>query len=268
MKAERCQYRSQIARVVVVVAGVVGALLPYATTAAPLPTEMVLIPAGEFIMGSDPLEGRIGFDIGVDSIPKRRITLKAFYLDKYEVTIGAYRVFVNAMHGEAPAIWSDFSMFGYPAPQDNHPVVDVNWHAADSYCRWAEKRLPTEAEWEKAARGPDGRPWPWGGQFEPDYATTESRGRGFTTAVGSMPKDVSPYGIYDMAGNAMEWTASLYESYPGALKRVIVDQRFRILRGGAWDLLGTPFTRASNREYRLADLAQPDFGFRCAKDAS
>jgi iron(II)-dependent oxidoreductase len=218
-------------------------------------------------MGADPSEGRIGFDIGVDSIPRRRVSLRAFYIDRHEVTIGAYRKFVAATRHELPALWTDYEMFGYPAPEDDHPVVDVNWYDATAYCKWSGKRLPTEAEWEKAARGPDGRIWPWGDRFDPGFANTESRGRSFTTAVGALPKDVSPYGVYDMAGNAMEWTDSLYQTYPGGMKKVIVDERFRILRGGAWDLLGTPFSRAAHREYRLADLAQPDFGFRCAKDA-
>lgn len=233
---------------------------------AAVPEGMLLIPAGPFVMGSDQSEGRLGIDISVDSVPRRTVNLKAFYIDQYEVTIGAYRKYVQEMRVEKPAIWSDYKMFGYPEPEDDHPVVDVNWFDSDRYCRWVGKRLPTEAEWEKAARGTDGQIWPWGNDFDSDFANTESRSRGFTTPVGSMPKDRSPYGVYDMAGNAMEWTASPYLSYPGGLKKVVADDRFRVLRGGAWDLLGTPFSRAANREYRLADLAQPDFGFRCAMD--
>jgi len=237
------------------------------TTLAASPPDMVLIPAGEFLMGSDSMDGKIGFEVSVDSIPKHRVEVKAFYMDRFEVTVARYRKFVEATHREPPALWKDHEMFGYPPPQDDHPVVDVNFYDAKAYCQWAGKRLPTEAEWEKAARGTDGRIFPWGNQLNPDYLTTEDRGRHFTTPVGSMKQDVSPYGIYDMAGNAMEWTASLYEPYPGSARNFKPDNRFRILRGGSWGMPAQPFARTAHRHFRLADLAQPDFGFRCAKEA-
>jgi formylglycine-generating enzyme required for sulfatase activity len=228
--------------------------------------EMVLVPAGEFFMGSDPTEGRIGFEVGVDSIPKRRISLKAFWIDRFEVTVGAYRDFVEKTGHVAPSIWKDYAMFGYPKPRDDNPVVDVNFFDARAFCEHVGKRLPTEAEWEKAARGTDGRIFPWGNDLDPRAITTEDHGRQFTTPVGSMKKDVSPYGVYDMAGNAMEWTSSLYAPYPGGMRKFKPDDRFRILRGGAWDMLAEPFARSAHRHFRLADLAQPDFGIRCAKD--
>jgi formylglycine-generating enzyme required for sulfatase activity len=235
-------------------------------TAASSP-DMVLIPAGEFIMGSDAADGKLGFEVSVDSIPKRRVELPAFYIDRFEVTVAQYRGFAKATKHESPALWKDYKMFGYPEPADNHPVVDVNFYDAEAYCKWAGKRLPTEAEWEKAARGTDGRIFPWGNAFEPNHVATEDRGRQFTTPVGDMKLDVSPYGVYDMAGNAMEWTASLYEPYPGNSRNFKPDTRFRILRGGSWGMPGQPFARSAHRHFRLADLAQPDFGFRCAKDA-
>ena len=229
-------------------------------------TEMVLIPAGEFVMGSDASDGRIGFEISVDSIPKRRVKLRAFYMDRFEVTVGQYRRFVESTGNETPALWKDYEMFGYPEPEDDHPLVDVNFYEAEAYCRWAGKRLPTEEEWEKAARGTDGRVFPWGNDLDPEYLTTEDRGRQFTTPVGSMKKDVSPFGIYDMGGNAMEWTASIYKPYPNGMRQFKPQERFRILRGGAWSMPAQPFARTAHRHYRLADLGQPDFGFRCARD--
>ncbi len=230
------------------------------------PPEMVLVPSGKFIMGNDAADGKIGFEISVDSIPKRRVRLKAFYIDRFEVTVARFRAFVEATGREPPAIWKDYAMFGYPEPEGDHPVADVNFYDAQAYCRWAGKRIHTEEEWEKAARGADGRIFPWGNHLDPEYLTTEDRGRQFTTPVGSMKKDVSPYGVYDMGGNAMEWTASIYKPYPGGLRQFSPDERFRILRGGSWAMPAQPFARTAHRHFRLTHLAQPDFGFRCAKN--
>jgi formylglycine-generating enzyme required for sulfatase activity len=234
---------------------------------SPAGSGMVLIPKGAFLMGNNPEDGRMGFEIGVDSIPQRRVKVPAFYIDRYEVTVSEYQSFVRETNHEPPAIWKDYKMFGYPEPGADHPVVDVNFYDGEAYCAWAEKRLPTEVEWEKAARGADGRVFPWGNTLEPEFVATEDRGRFFTTAVGSMKKDVSPYQVYDMGGNAMEWTSSLHEPYPGGIRKFDADKRFRILRGGSWAMPAQPFARAAHRHFRLADLAQPDFGFRCAKDA-
>ena len=95
---------------------------------------------------------------------------------------------------------------------------------------------------------------------------TEDSKRNWTTPVGSFPGGASPYGVYDMAGNSMEWTSSILQSYPGAIKVIAPDKKFRILRGGSWGMPANPFARAAHRSFRLAELAQPDFGFRCAKD--
>jgi len=230
------------------------------------PDEMVLIPAGEFIMGSDANDGKIGFEVGMDSIPKHKASVPAFWIDRYEVTIGPYRKFVAATGHESPSIWKDYKEFGYPAPEDNHPVIDVNFYDAEAYCKWVGKRLPTEEEWEKAARGTDGRIWPWGNQLDLKQLNTEDSKRNWTTPVGTFSEGASPYGVYDMAGNAMEWTSSILQSYPGAPRTISPDKKFRILRGGSWGMPANPFARTAHRSYRLAELAQPDFGFRCAKD--
>ena len=231
------------------------------------PEGMVLIPAGEFTMGSDETDGRVGFEVGVDSMPKHPVSVEAFWFDHTEVPVGAYRTFVTATRHEPPAIWKDYKEFGYPQPADDHPVIDLNFYDAQAYCKWVGKRLPTEEEWEKAARGTAGRIWPWGNQLDLQQLNTEDSKRNWTTPVGSFPEGISPYGVYDMAGNAMEWTSSILKSYPGSPRTIAPDKKFRILRGGSWGMPANPFARAAHRHYRLADLAQPDFGFRCAKDA-
>jgi formylglycine-generating enzyme required for sulfatase activity len=241
--------------------------VPAAGAASP-PSDMVLIPAGEFVMGSDQNDGKIGFEVGMDSIPKHKVFVKSFWIDPYEVTIGPYRAFVAATGRNQPSIWKDYKEFGYPAPEDNHPVIDLNFYDAEAYCKWVGKRLPTEEEWEKAARGTDGRIWPWGNQLDLNQLNTEDSKRNWTMPVGSFSGGASPYGVYDMAGNAMEWTSSILRSYPGSPKTISPDKKFRILRGGSWGMPANPFARPAHRHYRLADLAQPDFGFRCARDAN
>lgn len=244
-----------------------GSLAPSPTLPvppSPSPPGMVLIPAGAFPMGSVANPRLSWFEQGVDEVPRHLVTVAAFWIDRYEVTESAYTAFVRETGHRAPRLWSD----GRPR-RDDHPVIDVSWDDADAFCRWAGKRLPSEVEWEKAARGPDGRRWPWGSEYQKGLANLQDVGRGGTEPVGSRPEDVSPYGVYDMAGNVMEWTASWYEPYPGStLARPDFGRKYRVLKGGAWTTPPLPFSRAANRHAVAPFWDHPHFGFRCAKDRS
>jgi len=230
------------------------------------PNAMVLIPAGEFLMGTDerlPDEG-----------PAHKVTLPAYYIDKYEVTNLQYRKFNEATRRRSPAHWRNRT---YPRGKADHPVTNVSWYDARDYCQWAGKRLPSEAEWEKAARGSDGRTYPWGNEFDIARANTPLRwsaiGReGDTTPVGAFEGGVSPYGVYDMSGNVWEWTASWYLPYPGNTRASeSYGKRYRVLKGGSW--FDCSFYRCGisapvfNRAFFSPKTRNDSFGFRCARDA-
>lgn len=229
------------------------------------PNDMVLVPAGEFIMGTNsrlPDEG-----------PEHKVTLKAFYIDKYEVTNLQYRKFNNETHRRSP---SHFRNRAFPAGKADHPVTYVSWEDADAYCRWAGKRLPTDQEWEKAARGPDGRMFPWGDEFDITRANTPVRWKqlsmfGDTTPVGAFSKGASPYGIMDMSGNVWEWTASWYKAYPNnKVASESYGERYKTLKGGSW--FDCSFYNCGisapvfNRAFFAKKVKNDSFGFRCAKD--
>ncbi|MBI5237053.1 MAG: SUMF1/EgtB/PvdO family nonheme iron enzyme [Deltaproteobacteria bacterium] len=240
---------------------------------------MVLIPEGAFIMGASEKHGLIGIDVGVDALPEHTVRLKAFYIDKYEVTNAQYKEFMAATDRPAMNLWGPEWADEYPPMRDKDPASDLTWHDANEYCKWAGKRLATEEEWEKAARGTDGRKFPWGDEWKKDMANTAEYSTArqilgdekYTHTVaetGTFRGDVSPYGVYDMAGNVMEWTSSWYKPYPGSdLKRDTFGEKLRVMRGGSWMTDALPFSFTFNRHMSLPDAEDPHFGTRCAKDA-
>jgi formylglycine-generating enzyme required for sulfatase activity len=226
--------------------------------------EMVLVPAGPFLMGS--LEGE------ADERPAHTVDLAAFYIDRHEVTHSQYAAFIQATGHKAPIDWPNAKM---PPALAKYPVVNVTWADADAYARWAGKRMPTEAEWEKAARGTDGRIYPWGNDPAKKSASgtdalDPKRREGRTFPVGSFPDDLSPYGVMDMAGNVWEWTADWYNAYPGnSTLELEYGHKYRVIRGGgAVDYYGKPSTRRCATRARSVPYGTYDaLGFRCVKEA-
>jgi formylglycine-generating enzyme required for sulfatase activity len=222
--------------------------------------KMRLVPAGEFIMGNDLGES--------NQRPAHRVYLDAYYIDTYEVTNAAYRACVEAGKCLAPT-----NSLRYSSPKyDQHPVVFITWSLAESFCEWRLARLPTEAEWEKAARGTDARTYPWGEKIDHTYANYDLN-VGDTTVVGSYLPGVSPYGLYDMAGNVWEWVAdwyggNYYRSYSadGWISNPIGprDESFRGLRGGAWDSKAY-FVGSAYRSWYDPLYDTEKIGFRCAR---
>jgi formylglycine-generating enzyme required for sulfatase activity len=166
---------------------------------------MAFVPPGEFLMGSTPDDLRKQAEI--DEFPQRTIWVDGFYMDMHEVTNAQYKVFVDSMRIKPPSRWKDGN---YPIGRDGYPVVNISWEDAAAYARFVGKRLPSEAEWEKAARGDDGRRFPWGDEFDDDKANNGE----LMLPIMRFPDGVSPYGLYDMAGNAAEWVDAWYAPYP------------------------------------------------------
>ena len=236
---------------------------------------MVFIPGGASIMGADGTDGRVGIVIGVDALPRHERQVEAFWIDRTEVNHYGYRDFVVATGRDTPADpkFADFFSWeegDFPAGLGNHPVVYVDWNDAAAYCAWTGKRLPTEAEWEKAARGPGGRTYPWGDSWEQDRCLTRETGLGWTAPVGLTDGDESLYGVRDMCGNVSEWTDSWYLAYPGStLEREAFGETYKVVRGGSWLLAAEPFSRVTHRTLSyLPRKRHRGIGFRCAADAA
>jgi len=236
--------------------------------------EMVYIPEGEFLMGNGGRESSEG-EGNMDEQPLHRVYLKGFWMDRYEVTNAMYQSFVRVTDHRTPKHWEGGS---YLKGKGNHPVVYVDWYESTAYCQWAGKRLPTEEEWEKAARGTKGRIFPWGNRFDISKANTPqswlSKGqKGGTAPVGSYEEGRSPYGLYDMAGNVYEWTSSWYRPYPGnRVFNMHYGKVNKVLRGGSWyDCLsyGCGLSSPSyNRTRFVPKIRNKGFGFRCARSGS
>ena len=241
--------------------------------------EMVVVPAGKFKMGTDLKNADAA------SRPQHEVMLNGYRIDKYLVTNAQYARFLAATGHRPPSDWKDGKI-----PQGTllHPVTMVNWFDAAAYAKWAGKRLPTEAEWEKAARGTDARRWPWGNEMDPKRLNTYYN-FGSSSDVTAYANGASPYGAYDMAGNVDEWTASDFVPYKGTdaesevfqpkVAKVQSDEdramklsdlvpakgQYKVLRGGSWK--GDPFSTASyHRDYSWPNYASDFYGFRCASD--
>jgi len=271
-----------------------GALVRIDVASTPQPTEavnledMVYVPAGTFVMGySEPYTNSRGMNERANAMPAHVIHLGAFYVDRYEVTYAEYVRFLNAMGGHELAC-QGFNCAAVRRPDDpgsysnrhivlkdgqyqvepgfeSLPMGEVSWYGASAYCTWRGKRLPTEAEWEKAARGTDGRLFPWGDEWDPRGATDILRPH----AVGSQAINVSPYGAYDMLGNAVEWVADWYapdyyvhSPFHNPTGPARGGERVRRSRGGGPDLQGIPRFGLPSRS---GDSPDHSFGgFRCA----
>lgn len=199
--------------------------------------EAVRIPAGVFLMGKE----------------KAEVELPEFVIARFPTTNQQYAEFVRDCGHRTPK-WPSS---GYPEELADHPVVNVSYEDAQAFADWLGARLPTEAEWEKAARGTDGRLYPWGNEFEPSRCNTSEAGSDGTRPVTAHPQGASPYGVVDLSGNVWEWTSTLFEP----------DQEWRVLKGGAWDYKGFKDARCSARVYFSPGFRNNAIGFRCCWDA-
>ena len=223
---------------------------------------MVLVPAGEFIMGSEKGDE--------DEAPAHRVSLNAFYIDKFEVTNGRFAKYVEAIQSEPPWGFADKET---PVIHAERPVRWVNWMDAMGYCLWSGKRLPTEAEWEKAARGTDERTYPWGNDPPtPVHAVYGLKEGGAETVsiIGNHHMGQSPYGVQDLAGNLYEWVMdwyadNFYTNSPAINPRGPGEGTAKVQRGGSY--INTPYRlRSSFRTKGDPTEQDPNVGFRCAQD--
>lgn len=226
--------------------------------------EMVWIPPGEFLMGTGEAEvdAWLKSDASLtqahfaDEMPQRKVTLDGYWIYKTPVTVKQYRFYCQKTNRELPEQPSK--------SQDNCPVVNVTWDDAVAYCKWAGTQLPTEAQWEKAARGTDGRQYPWGKEWDSGKCASST-----IEKVGSFPQGISPYGVLDMAGNVWQWCADWYdENYYKAAPNTnptgpTNETGARALRGGSWFYSGPFFFRCATRYWSGPTDWTVDRGFRC-----
>ncbi len=230
---------------------------------------MVLISGGENWMGTDDTDNTDNNQrdntplTSNDARPRHRVKVASFYLDKTPVTNAQYKKFCDATKIPPPPDWEGGEI---PAGKSDFPVARVNWYEAAAYANWAGKRLPTESEWERAARGSGDRQFPWGNDWDESRLVWNTDG---PRAVGSKPAGATPQGVLDMAGNGFEWTSSWFEAYPGAPVKVPeFGQTFKVMRGGGWSGNGERLARVWYRSANRPVSRVVWTGFRCAKDAN
>jgi serine/threonine-protein kinase len=242
---------------------------------SPIRLELVRVPAGEFLMGSDPAKDQGAAD---DEQPQHSVYVPEFTIARYAVTNLQYAAFVRATEYRVPEHWKSDKI---PSGKENHPVVYVSWHDAVAFCEWLSRetgrsfRLPTEAEWEKAARGTDGRIYPWGNEPPTPELCNFGFNVGGTTSVGQYsPQGDSPYGCADIAGNVREWTQNLYRSYPydpadGREERGAGEfiENLRVLRAGSW-YHNRDSARCAYRSWDGPLDSSDYYGFRCVSPVS
>jgi serine/threonine-protein kinase len=229
---------------------------------------MVYVPVGEFTMGSEKGDRF--------AKPVHSVALDAYWIDQTELTNGMYAKCVNAGVCDPPIDVSTITRSSYYGNSqfNNYPVIHVNWNQARAYCDWAGVTLPTEAQWEKAARGTDGRVYPWGDEKKDCSKANSSGCESDTAAVGSYPAEVSPYGAFGMAGNVQEWVndwydGSYYSNSPSNNPQGPSSGNLRVVRGGAWNLFGeitaSTFFRSSEDPKNNWNTS---IGFRCVRSAA
>ncbi len=287
-----------------------------------VPKDMILIPECAFLMGSpeEDINKLLELDRNVEAsrfeveVPQREVYLSAYLIDKYLVTNAEYKKFIESGGYEQRDFWSsagwDYLLLSKPLDsddlksvmegEDDCPVVNVSWYEAEAFAKYAGKRLPTEAEWEKAARGTDGRAFPWGNEFDQTKLNCAESKIEKPTPVTKYSQGISLYGCFDMAGNVWEWTAdwydsqyyrcapdkdpqgpakaedrpfsgrpedvgtSIYELEPSNAGSGILND-CKVLRGGSWNGGGVIHIRCANRDYDEPDYKNDTIGFRCAK---
>ncbi|MGE0132639.1 MAG: SUMF1/EgtB/PvdO family nonheme iron enzyme [Blastocatellales bacterium] len=221
-----------------------------------IPDGMVFVPGGDFKMGRD--------DGDEFESPAHAVNVKPFYIDQLEVTNEEYQRFVSATGHRAPTHWINGKI---PDGQTKFPVVNVSWDDANAYARWANKRLPTEPEWELAARGTDGRVYPWGNVWRQNYANAGRGKEGDLVETGRYESGASPFGALDMCGNAWEWTSSDFKDYPGRkVASSLAGAGLKVIRGGAYDVAAKRAT-TTYRGGISPDRIPDKTGFRCVRDA-
>jgi formylglycine-generating enzyme required for sulfatase activity len=238
--------------------GILALLIALLSACQNQPRDMVLIPAGEFKLGIDANDKLLSFvsdaTANLNAQPLQNYRVDAFYIDIHEVTYEQFLQFKPKAR--------------YDEGKPGYPVQGISWFEADAYCLWAGKRLPTEFEWEKAARGADGRVFAWGNEFHREFANFGKT----LQPVGAFEKDKSDQGVYDMNGNLAEWTASSYDPYPGSQHQ---DENYgkglKVIRGGSFHKrehgFMTEFVMLTHRSFAPPGIRAWDTGFRCARSA-